>query len=36
VADVEWKSPVYDSTLSLLDRIADRCGLDPNVWRRGA
>jgi len=34
MTDVEWKSPVYESTLALIDRIAERCDLDPNIRRR--
>jgi glutamate dehydrogenase (NAD(P)+) len=34
MGDLEWKSPVYESTLALIDRIAERSDLDANVWRR--
>jgi glutamate dehydrogenase (NAD(P)+) len=34
VHDVEWKSPMYDSTIALLDRMSERAGLDDNIRRR--
>jgi glutamate dehydrogenase (NAD(P)+) len=34
MTEIEWKSPMYESTVALMDRIAEHSDLDPNIWRR--